>query len=131
MCKLRREIFFLSEPGKHLCGTPTKQGTSDILGIMSFWYHCKEHTFNFIPKSSPYSSYFLRYNHLSGSVILRNLPLKFPIPRLFNLTGCRKYRIFCGKMFENQSEYMAMIKDVLQFVKKKSKKKKQKSEKQK
>ena len=33
---------------------------------MSFWYHCKEHTFSFnvIPKSSSYSSYFLRYARL-------------------------------------------------------------------
>ena len=31
--------------------TPTKQGTSDILGKISFWYHCKGHTvsFNLIP----------------------------------------------------------------------------------
>ena len=41
------------------------RGTSDILGKMSFWYHCKDiFSFNLIPKSSSYSSYFLRYNHL-------------------------------------------------------------------
>ena len=40
--------------------TPTKQETSDILGKMSFWYHCKEHTFCFDlePKSSSYSHFF-------------------------------------------------------------------------
>ena len=47
----------------HMWCTPTKQETSDILGKMSFWYHCKEHTcsFHLIPKSNSYSSYFLRY----------------------------------------------------------------------
>ena len=25
-----------------MCCTPTKQGTCDILGKISFWYHCKE-----------------------------------------------------------------------------------------
>ena len=38
---------------RNIWGTPTKRGTSawyddmmsDILGEMSFWYHCKEHTF--------------------------------------------------------------------------------------
>ena len=50
----------------HLRGTPTKQGTSDILDEMSFWYHCKEHSYNFnlIPKTSSYSSYFLKHYHL-------------------------------------------------------------------
>ena len=76
---------------------PQKQGTSDILGKMSFTCHCKEYTFSFnlIPKSSSYS-YFLRYDYyvyktvrgFSGSVILRNWSLKFPVPKVFNLTGC-------------------------------------------
>ena len=41
-----------------------------------------------------------------GSVIFRNQNWKFPIPIVFKLdmTGCWKWRIFCGKMFENQSE---------------------------
>ena len=45
----------------------TKQGTSDILGKMSFCY-CKKHTFNFnlIPRSKSYSSYFFRCDHLYG-----------------------------------------------------------------
>ena len=45
--------------------TPTNQGTSDILGKMRFWCHCRVHTFSFnlTPKSSLYSSYFLRYDH--------------------------------------------------------------------
>ena len=84
-----------------------KQRTRDILGKMSFWFHCREHTFSFnlIPKLSSYSSYFFRYDHLctrhfSGSVILRNLPLKFQIPIALDLTGCRKCRIFEGKFLK-------------------------------
>ena len=54
-----------TQSNEALCYGPTKQGTSEILGKMSFWYHCKEHThsFNLIPKSSSYS-YFLIYDHL-------------------------------------------------------------------
>ena len=100
-------------PNRCICeASHKKQGTNDILGKMSFWYHCQEHTFSFnlIPKSGSYS-YFLKYDHLCMSpkaislkeLILRNWPLKFLIIVL-DLTGYRNCRIFCGKMFENQSE---------------------------
>ena len=54
---------------------------------MSAWYHCKGRTFSFnsIPKSSSYSYFFEMWpfvyktvSGFSGSVILRNRPLKFP-----------------------------------------------------
>ena len=50
----------------YMWGTPTEQGACDFLSKMSLWYHCKKHpfSFNLIPKSSSYSSYFLRYDHL-------------------------------------------------------------------
>ena len=64
--------------------------------------------FFLIPKSNSYTYYFLRYDHLyiktvsafSGSENLRNQPLKFHILIVLDLTGCRKCRIFCGKLFE-------------------------------
>ena len=31
----------------HICDESHKTGTSDIFSKISFWYHCKEHTFNF------------------------------------------------------------------------------------
>ena len=34
----------------------------------------------------------------SGSVILRNRLLKFPNPKVLDLTGCRKCKFFCGKI---------------------------------
>ena len=40
-------FFFFFELNSNMWATPTKQGTNDILGKMSFWYHCKEHTFSF------------------------------------------------------------------------------------
>ena len=45
---------------------PTKQGRSDSLGKISFWYHCKQHTcsLSLIPKSSLYPCHILRYDHL-------------------------------------------------------------------
>ena len=89
-------------------GTPIKQGTSNILGKMSFWYHCKEHTysFNLIPKSSSQSSLLFEiwpfmcetFSIFSGSVISRNRPLKLP-------NRLRKIQIFLwenvGKSFRN------------------------------
>ena len=39
----------------------------------------------------------------SGSVILRNQPLKFPIPTVLDLIGCRKCRIF---LWENVWKFL-------------------------
>ena len=104
------------EQWAYMWGTPTKQETSDILGKISFWYHCKEHVFGFhlIQKSSSYS-YFLRYDHLCIRLwcffffffevwFWENRPLKYPIPIVLDMTGCKQCKIFCRKMFENQSE---------------------------
>ena len=107
--------------------TPTKQGTSDILGKMSFWYHCMEHTFSFnlIPKSSSYSSYLLRYDPVyktvggfSGSVILRNLPLKFPS---FGYDRLQMMQNFCGKMFEISQKLHGGDRNHIKVCKKKTK----------
>ena len=75
----------------YMWGTPTKQGTGDIFGKMSFRYHCKEHTFSltwyqnqahillfemwpFVHKTS---------RSFSGNVILRNRLLRgYCIPNL-------------------------------------------------
>ena len=53
-CLLLTDGWFLYIPVIQLWSAPTKQGTSDILGKMSFWYYWKEHilNFNFVPKSS-------------------------------------------------------------------------------
>ena len=65
-------------------GTFTKQGTSDILGKTSVWYH----TFNFNLISKINFIFLLlfeiwifiykTFSSSSGSVILRNRPLRFP-----------------------------------------------------
>ena len=90
--------------------TPTKQGTSDILGEMRFWYHCTEHmfSFNLITKSSSYT-YFLNYDHLFVRLYKRFLwmwfweisLLKFPIPIDLDMTGCRKCRILWGNVWKS------------------------------
>ena len=78
-----------------------KTGNKCHFGYNVFWYHCKEHTFSFnlISKSSSYASYILRYDSFSESVILRNRPLKFPIPIVLDLTGCKNaaFFFFVGK----------------------------------
>ena len=64
--------------------TPTKQGTSDILCKIIFWYHCMEHTFSFIliPKLSSYSCFEIwslvvkTIRGFSGSVIFAKLAFK-------------------------------------------------------
>ena len=87
--------------------TPSKQGTSDILGKMNFWYNCKEHT----NKSSSNSSYFLKYNHfcisvLSGSVIWRHQPLNFPIPNVRIWQAAENAEFFVGKCLKiNQKSH--------------------------
>ena len=103
MCDYLYPGMRLSNP--YMWGTPTKQGTSDILDEMSSWYHCNEHTFSFnlIPNLLLFEIQFV-YKTKSGyseSVILRNRPLKLPHPLVLDLTGCRKYRIFfVGKCLE-------------------------------
>ena len=59
-------VFIINTFKTYMWCTPTKQGTSDILGKMSFWYHCEVYSFSFnlIQKSSSYSSYFSSYDHL-------------------------------------------------------------------
>ena len=48
-----------------------KTGNNDILDKVSFWYHCKKHTFSFhlVPRSPSYSLYFLRYDHLWNKTV--------------------------------------------------------------
>ena len=41
---------------------------------------------------------------VSGGGILRNQFLKFPVPIVLDMAGCRKCRFFHEKMFQNQSE---------------------------
>ena len=57
-----------------------------------------------------------------GSVIMRNQPLKFHISIVLELTGCRKCRFFCRKIFEYQftSNYIEVIEDMLRYVKNKN-----------
>ena len=61
-------------------------------------------------------------NSSSGSVILRNRPLKFPIPIVLDMTGYRNCITFYGKMFENQSEIGHDRKHKLRYGKKKTQK---------
>ena len=108
--------YFMGKSAWHMWCTPTKQGTSDILGKTRWvfgiivrstlsaliWNRNLIHTptfwlFEIWPFVYETSSSF------SGSVILRNWPIKFPIPMALDMAGCRKCSIFCGKMFENQS----------------------------
>ena len=96
--------YYLFFPVYYMRCIPTKLETSDLLGIISYWYHCKEYTFNFnlIPKSISYP-YFLRYDHLcirqtlsgfSGSVILRNQPLKVSYSYSFGFYRLQKMQNF-------------------------------------
>ena len=92
---------------ENMWGTPMKQGTSDILGKISFWYHCKKRTcsFNLIPKSSSYFSYFLRYDHLCIRLYKRFLwkydfeksAFKVSSSIVLDMTGYKKFRFFCEK----------------------------------
>ena len=108
--------------------TPTKQGTSDILNKMSFWYHFKEHIFSFDTKIKfiflqLFEIWPLVNKTVSGfsdSVILRNWHLQFSIPTALDMTSCRKCRIFCGKMFENRSKITLRWWKTLRYVKKKN-----------
>ena len=88
--------------------TPQKQGTSDILGKMRFWCHCKGHTFSFDNKIKFILLLFeiwpfvYKTGHcFSGSVILRNWPLNFLILIVLDMTDCRKCGFFVGKLLKN------------------------------
>ena len=94
---------------------PTKQGVSEILGKMSFRNHHMEHTFSFnlipnlfIPLHFEIGPFVYKTrSSFSGSVILRNQPLKFSIPYSLKYGYDRLQKIqnfFCEKLFENQSE---------------------------
>ena len=84
-------IWCTHPPPPHPPPPPKKKNREQVTFWVKwvFWNHCKEHTFSFnlMLKSSSYSSYFLRYDHLcktvsnfAGSGILRNQPFKFPTP---------------------------------------------------
>ena len=113
---------------KYMWGTPTKQWTRVTFWIKQVFGSIVRSTLSaliWFQKSSSYS-YFLKYDHLciirlsifSGSVILRNWPLKFPIPIIMNLTGCRKCRVFLWEnVWKSVRNYMVVIENILRFAK--------------
>ena len=112
----------------HLLYTPGKQGTSDILGKMSFWYHCKKHTFSFnlIPKWSLYSSYFLRYDNLCLRPQSVSLEVWFWDIGLLKVSysysyGFDRLQKMQNSLFENVwrsgRNYMEVIENILRYVK--------------
>ena len=97
---------------KYKCDALPQNREQVIFRWSEFLVFYKEHTvsFNLTTKSSSYSYIFeirpFVYKTLSGfsgSVILRNLPLKLPIPIVLDLMGYRKSYFFF-LMFESQSK---------------------------
>ena len=110
--------------------TPTKQGTSDILDKMSFWYGCKEHTFrcNLIPKSCRFIFLLLFeiwpfvykiVSSFSESVILKNFAFKVSHSYSFGFDKLQKMQIvFVENVWKSVRNYMEMTENTLRYVKK-------------
>ena len=91
--------------------TPTKQETSDFLGKMSSWCLCKEHTFLawiwftkikfIILLFEIWPFLYKTIRCFAGCVILRNRPLKFAIPIVLDMTGCKKCTFFVEKCLKS------------------------------
>ena len=64
-CNLKESENMSLDKRLLICEALPQNGTTDILGKMSFWCHCKEFAFscNSVPKSSSYP-YFCIYDHM-------------------------------------------------------------------